>query len=149
MINREVQELENRWKTDQRWTGIERPYGAEEVLRLRCSIKVEHTLARLGAERLWKLLHEEPYIAERLLGVRDEARARVRVAQVGLQGDHDPARDAVNILPGGKVVVIVGALDAWLNQQGATADAEEAQSSSAIDQANAERDIAVLLERPA
>src|ERR687891_14961 len=47
----------------ERWEGIERPYGEEEVERLRGSVRIEHTLARLGAERLWRLLHEEPYVA--------------------------------------------------------------------------------------
>jgi isocitrate lyase len=46
-----------------RWEGIERPYGEEDVRRLRGSVQVEHTLARLGAERLWELLHTEPYVA--------------------------------------------------------------------------------------
>jgi isocitrate lyase len=45
-----------------RWEGIARPYGPEQVERLRPSIQIEHTLARLGAERLWHLLHSEPYI---------------------------------------------------------------------------------------
>jgi isocitrate lyase len=45
-----------------RWDGIERPYSAEEVERLRGSVVVEHTLARLGAERLWKLLASEPFV---------------------------------------------------------------------------------------
>ena len=50
------------WKSSPRWTGIERPYTAEDVLRLRGSIHIEHTLARIGAERLWKLLNEEPHV---------------------------------------------------------------------------------------
>ena len=45
-----------------RWEGIERPYGAEDVERLRGSVHVEHTLARLGSERLWELLHREDYV---------------------------------------------------------------------------------------
>src|SRR6266516_2074804 len=45
-----------------RWEGIERPYSSEDVLRLRGTVQVEHTLARLGAERLWELLHTEPYV---------------------------------------------------------------------------------------
>lgn len=45
-----------------RWEGIERPYSAEEVTRIRGSVQVEHTLARLGAERLWELLHDRPYV---------------------------------------------------------------------------------------
>jgi len=55
--------LEAEWKTNQRWAGVKRPYSAQDVERLRGSIHVEHTLARLGAERLWHLLHSEPYIA--------------------------------------------------------------------------------------
>jgi isocitrate lyase len=49
--------------TDERWKGITRPYTADDVTRLRGSFVVEHTLARLGAERLWELLHERDYIA--------------------------------------------------------------------------------------
>ena len=56
-------ELRSDWQYNSRWTGIERPYSAEEVIRLRGSIHVEHTLARVGAERLWRLLKEQPYIA--------------------------------------------------------------------------------------
>ncbi|MFO0636498.1 MAG: isocitrate lyase [Nannocystaceae bacterium] len=48
---------------DARWQGITRPYGADDVLRLRGSVVVEHTLARLGAERLWELMHERPFVA--------------------------------------------------------------------------------------
>ena len=54
--------IEHDWATNPRWTGVERPYSAEDVLRLRGSIHIEHTLARMGAERLWTLLQTEPYI---------------------------------------------------------------------------------------
>ena len=47
---READELERTWATDPRWRGIERTYSGEDVVRLRGSIRVEHTLARLGAE---------------------------------------------------------------------------------------------------
>src|SRR3954468_1862053 len=50
------------WAANSRWNGVERPYTAEDVLRLRGSIHIEHTLARMGAERLWKLLQTEPYV---------------------------------------------------------------------------------------
>src|SRR5690606_23660244 len=50
------------WEMDSRWKGIERPYRAEDVIRLRGSIDIEHTLARRGAEKLWNLLHTEDYI---------------------------------------------------------------------------------------
>jgi isocitrate lyase len=51
--------LQAGWVTQERWDGIERRYGADDVIRLRGSLAVEHTLARRGAERLWKLLHAE------------------------------------------------------------------------------------------
>jgi isocitrate lyase len=62
-INQQVEELTTAWETDPRWQGIKRPYTAEDVVKLRGSIQIEYTLARLGAERLWNLLHSEPYIA--------------------------------------------------------------------------------------
>jgi isocitrate/methylisocitrate lyase len=57
-----VEHLENRWSTP-RWRGIVRPYSAEDVWRLRGTMQVEHTLACHGAAKLWRLLHEEPYLA--------------------------------------------------------------------------------------
>src|ERR1043166_7745720 len=57
-----AQELEQ-GGTSERWQGIKRDYTAEDVLRLRGSLVVEHTLARRGAERLWALMHELPYVA--------------------------------------------------------------------------------------
>ncbi|MGH2442286.1 MAG: isocitrate lyase [Chloroflexota bacterium] len=54
--------LRDGWN-DARWEGVSRPYGAEDVLRLSGSVRIDHTLARLGAERLWQLMHNEPYVA--------------------------------------------------------------------------------------
>ncbi len=56
-------ELARNWKEDPRWQGITRPYTPADVERLRGSIHIEYTLARMGAERLWYLLHTEPYVA--------------------------------------------------------------------------------------
>src|SRR6202021_1425864 len=54
---------QNRWfRAEPRWKDVIRPYSQEEVERLRGTIKIEYTLARLGAERLWKLLQEEDYV---------------------------------------------------------------------------------------
>jgi isocitrate lyase len=55
--------LEAEWKTSPRWAGIERPYSQHDVERMRGSVHIEHSLARLGAERLWNLLHSESYTA--------------------------------------------------------------------------------------
>jgi len=57
-----VDALQESWELDKRWEGITRPYSANEVIRLRGSIDIEHTLARRGAEKLWKYLLEEDYI---------------------------------------------------------------------------------------
>src|SRR5437868_9810557 len=58
----QVSNIEKDWSTNPRWKGIKRGYNAAEVLRLRGSVQVEHTLARRGAERLWKLLQDEPFV---------------------------------------------------------------------------------------
>src|SRR5437660_1580538 len=60
---RAAMDLEDSWKGNLRWKGITRPYSAEDVVRLRGSVQIEYTLARLGAERLWNLLHSETYVA--------------------------------------------------------------------------------------
>jgi isocitrate lyase len=57
-----VEALHRHWADDERWRGVTRPFTAEEVIRYRGSVGIEHTLARRGAERLWKLLHSEAYV---------------------------------------------------------------------------------------
>ncbi|AZJ19297.1 MULTISPECIES: isocitrate lyase [Bacillus] len=62
MRNERIEKLQESWELDKRWKGITRPYSAEDVIRLRGSIDIEHTLARRGAEKLWSSLHTEDYI---------------------------------------------------------------------------------------
>src|SRR5271166_5136743 len=50
------------WQSNPRWEGISRPYSAQDVDRLRGSVHIEHTVARMGAERLWDLLQNESYV---------------------------------------------------------------------------------------
>jgi len=57
-----IEGLEQDWQENPRWRGVARPYGAADVVRLRGSVPIEHTLARRGAERLWRLVNEEDYI---------------------------------------------------------------------------------------
>ncbi len=57
-----VDALKRHWAEDSRWKGVRRPYSAEEVVRYRGSVCPEYTLARRGAERLWKLMHTESYV---------------------------------------------------------------------------------------
>ena len=58
----DIDHLENLWQNDPRWSGISRPYSAEEMLKLRGTLKIWHTFAQAGAERLWHLLNSEDYI---------------------------------------------------------------------------------------
>jgi isocitrate lyase len=58
----EAQRLQKEWNESPRWKGIKRGYTADDVVRLRGSVQVEHTLAKRGADRLWRLITEEPFI---------------------------------------------------------------------------------------
>jgi isocitrate lyase len=55
-------ELRNSWRDSPRWRGIQRPYSAEDVVRLRGTIAVEHSIARLTAEKLWRYVNEKPFV---------------------------------------------------------------------------------------
>jgi isocitrate lyase len=61
-LDEQAAALHRSWATDPRWAGVERSYTAADVIRLRGSVQEEHTLARLGAERLWSLLQEDGYV---------------------------------------------------------------------------------------
>ena len=74
----EALELSQAWANDPRWKGVERTYSAQNVVRLRGSYRLDHSIARLGAERLWKLLQEEPYV--RALGALTGNQAVQQVA---------------------------------------------------------------------
>lgn len=62
MTNERVQQLQESWENDARWQGVTRPYSAEEVIKLRGSIDIEHTLARRGSEKLWNYMKTENFI---------------------------------------------------------------------------------------
>jgi isocitrate lyase len=79
---KQVEELETSWASNPRWNGIQRTYTAEDVVRLRGSVRVEYTLARLGAERLWSLLHSEEFV--NTFGALTGAQA-VQMVKAGLQ----------------------------------------------------------------
>ncbi|HOX71797.1 MAG TPA: isocitrate lyase [Dokdonella sp.] len=55
-------QIANDWSSNPRWSGIRRNYSAEDVVRLRGSVHIEHSLARIGAEKLWNSLHSEPFV---------------------------------------------------------------------------------------
>ncbi len=58
-----VSAIREDWSANPRWRGVKRNYAAEDVVRLRGSVRIEHTLAQLGATKLWRLLHEQPFVA--------------------------------------------------------------------------------------
>lgn len=58
----EIRQLERDWNENPRWAGVTRPYSAEDVVRLRGTKRIEQTLARDGAEKLWRLMEETPYV---------------------------------------------------------------------------------------
>ena len=60
--NNEILAIEKDWRENPRWKGVKRGYSAADVARLRGSVKIEHTLAKLGAEKLWKLCNEKPFV---------------------------------------------------------------------------------------
>ena len=60
--DQEIAKTEKEWAENPRWKNVKRPYSAEDVIRLRGSITIEHTLARRGSEKLWKMVNEEPFV---------------------------------------------------------------------------------------
>lgn len=78
----DIEKLQNEWKTNARWKGITRPYSAEDVVKLRGSIHIEYTLAKLGAEKFWNLLKTEKLI--KALGAMTGTQA-VQQVQAGLK----------------------------------------------------------------
>src|SRR5947199_134214 len=81
-IQAQADQLDARWRDDPRWQGIERSYGAADVVRLRGSVVPESTLARLGAERLWELLRGDGPV--RALGALTGGQA-VQMVKAGLE----------------------------------------------------------------
>ena len=59
---KDIQNLQQDWSQNPRWKGVKRSYGAEDVVRLRGSLRVEHTLAERGAKKLWDMMHERPFV---------------------------------------------------------------------------------------
>lgn len=78
----EIVELEADWKKNKRWKGIERPYSAQKVVQLRGSLKIDYTLAQLGAKKLWDMFEKVPYV--RAMGALSGNQA-VQQVQAGLK----------------------------------------------------------------
>jgi isocitrate lyase len=83
-VAREAHQLEQEWTTQPRWQGVQRSYSAADVIRLRGSQKLDYTVARLGAERLWQLLMDGSTGPVRTFGALTGAQA-VQMVRAGLQ----------------------------------------------------------------
>lgn len=101
--NGDASKLEVEWQSNSRWKGITRPYSPSDVVKLRGSLRIEHTLARLGAERLWSLLHDRPFVLA--LGAMTGTQA-IQQVSAGLQAVYvsgwqvaADANDAGNVYP--------------------------------------------------
>src|SRR2546428_8711710 len=99
--------VQREWATDSRWEGITRPYSAGDVYRLRGSIDIEYTLARLGAARLWELLQEEAFVPalSAVTGNQALPLAQARLPAIYVSGRPVAARanNAPPIYPGPKL----------------------------------------------
>src|SRR5699024_2889968 len=62
MKQNRVEQLKKQWDKELRWVGVERPYSAEDVIRLRGSMDIEYTIAKTGSEKLWNLINNEDYV---------------------------------------------------------------------------------------
>ncbi|MEB3221679.1 MAG: isocitrate lyase [Candidatus Sericytochromatia bacterium] len=78
----QIEALTRAWRDDPRWTGIRRPYGAQEVVRLRPSLKQDFSLAQVASRRLWQLMMDGPFV--RTFGALSGAQA-VQMVRAGLQ----------------------------------------------------------------
>jgi len=106
----QAEALANSWKTELRWQGIQRTYSPEDVVRLRSSVQIEYTLARLGAERLWHLMHTEPFVralgaltgnqaVQQVLGRPAAVRAIHAGLECGVIKDKFEGMDAISLGP--------------------------------------------------
>ena len=100
----EIAQLQKDWSENPRWKGIKRGYDADDVAALRGSLKIEHTLAKLGAEKLWKLCNEMPFVNSlgALTGNQAMQQVKAGVPAIYLSGWQvaADANDSLSMYPG-------------------------------------------------
>src|SRR6201990_440073 len=106
-------ELRRQWSESPRWRGIKRGYQAEDVVRLRGTIPVEHSIARLTSEKLWRYINEKPFVNALGALTGNQAMQQVKAGLDAIYlsgwqvaGDSNPAGQelpAPSLVPGGSV----------------------------------------------
>jgi isocitrate lyase len=100
----QIAELQEDWDTNPRWMGVTRAYTAAEVVGLRGSLRIEHTLAQRGADKLWRLLNEEPFVNAlgALTGVQAMQQVKAGLKAIYLPGWQVAGETVTSRVPGGR-----------------------------------------------
>src|SRR5947199_8635284 len=100
---KQIEQLEQDWTSNPRWKAVKRGYSAKDVVRLRGSVHVEHTLAKRGAEKLWRMTQERPFVNSlgALTGNQAVQQVKAGVPAIYLSGWQlaSDARDSPQVSP--------------------------------------------------
>jgi isocitrate lyase len=136
----QVAELERDWRENPRWKGIRRGYGAADVVRLRGSVTIEHTLARRGAEKLWRLCTEQPFVHSlgALTGNQAMQQVRAGVPAIYLSGWQvaADANDSLTMYPDQSLYAVSSVPTVVRRINNALARADQIQSMEAAEGGN-------------
>ena len=99
----EIAKIQDEWQQNPRWKGIKRDYTAADVYRLRGSVKIDYTLAQTGADKLWKMINERPFVNSlgALTGNQAMQQVKAGVPAIYLSGWQvaADANDSLNMYP--------------------------------------------------
>jgi isocitrate lyase len=138
---KEIQALEQYWAQDPRWKGVKRGYSAEDVVRLRGSVKIDYTLAKLGAEKLWKKCSEMPFVNSlgALTGNQAMQQVRAGVPAIYLSGWQvaADANDSLSMYPDQSLYAVSSVPTVVKRINNALLRADQIQAMEAADGNNA------------
>jgi isocitrate lyase len=135
--DQEISALQKDWAENPRWNGVKRGYTAQDVVRLRGSLKIEHTLARLGAEKLWKMCKERPFVNSLGAVTGNQAMQQVRagVPAIYLSGWQvaADANDSLSMYPDQSLYAVSSVPTVVRRINNALARADQIQTMEAAD----------------
>jgi isocitrate lyase len=138
---KEIQTLEQDWAKNPRWNDVKRGYSAEDVVRLRGSLRIEHTLAKVGAEKLWKLCNERPFVNSlgALTGNQAMQQVRAGVPAIYLSGWQvaADANDSLSMYPDQSLYAVSSVPTVVKRINNALMRADQIQTMEAADGKNA------------